>query len=133
MAILTANTTLMYKTTDLAEYAKLVDITDYPDMGSAPSKIETTTLSATKFKTNILGLMDAPDLTFGANYDKTVLATIDALLGSTVFFQLQFGTAGADGIFTWQGGVQAYTMGGAVDELRTMSVVCSAETEIVVS
>lgn len=133
MAITTANTTLMYKATSEGSYAKLVDIIDYPDLGASPSKLDTTDLSATRFKTNILGLMEAPDFTFSANYDKTILGTIDGLLGDHLYFQIQFGTAGADGTFTWEGTVQAFVTGGGVDEVRKMSIVCSAETEVVVA
>lgn len=110
----------------------LVDIIDYPDMGGAPSKLDTTTLSALIHKTNILGLADSPDLTFTANYDKTAMALINGLSANT-YFQLQFGAAGADGTFTWQGGAKAFATGGGVDEVRKMSVVCSATTEIVVA
>lgn len=132
MATSTANTTLMYKTTSGGTYTKLVDIVNYPDMGSTPSKLDTTDLSALVYKTNILGLQDTPDLTFECNYDSTAYGVIAALVGTTVYLQLQFGTSGADGTFTWQGGIMVYVNGGGVDEVRKMTLVCSAETEIVV-
>ena len=131
MATSTANTILMYKTTVEGTYAKLVDIVSYPDMGGTPSKLDTTDLSALKFKTNILGLQEAPDLTFECNYDKAAYAVIDALADTNIYLQLQFGDAGADGTFTWQGSVMVDVTGGGVDEVRKMTVVCSASTEIV--
>lgn len=127
MALSTQVTTLNYKSTEGGVYAKLVDITSYPDLGSAPSKLDTTDLSATKFKTSILGLQEVPDLTFEANYDKTVYNTISALSGEQ-FFQLVFGTA--DGTFTWKGQVAVYANGGGVDEVRKMTIVLSASTPI---
>ena len=133
MAVSTAKTFLMYKATEGAtEYVKLLDITNYPDMGSTPNKLDTTDLSAEKFKTSILGLQELPDLTFEANYDKTVFATINALNGSYPF-QLQFGEDGADGKFSWTGQIRIFAMGGGVDEVRKMQVTLSAETEILPS
>lgn len=133
MALSTAGTYLMYKADEVGTYAKLVDIINYPDLGSAPNKIDTTNLSATVMKTFIFGLMEAPDFSFECNYDDTEYNTIANLAGDTLYLQLQFGEGGADGTFSWQGQVQVYVMGGGVDEQRKMTVVCSAETEIVVS
>ena len=117
-------------TTAGGTYAKLVDIVNYPDMGSAPSKLDTTTLSEVKFKTSILGLQEVPDLTFEANYDKGVYNTISALTGEK-FFELKFG--GTDGAFNWKGQVAVYSNGAGVDEVRKMTVVLSASTPITFS
>lgn len=126
MAVSTQITTLS-SSTDGVSYTKLVDITNYPDLGSAPSKLDTTDLSATKFKTSILGLQEVPDLTFEANYDKTIYNTISAMTTSR-YFKLTFGSA--DGSFTWQGQVAIYANGGGVDEVRKMTIVLSASTPI---
>lgn len=131
MAISTANTILSYSS-DGTEFNKLVDITNYPDLGATPSKLDTTDLTAKKFKTSILGLQEIPDLTFEANYDKEAYALIDGLK-DTYTFKLEFGENGVDGTFTWDGQVSVYTVGAGVDEVRKMSVTCSAETEIVAS
>lgn len=126
MAVSTALTVLKYSV-DGTTFNKLVDIINYPDMGSTPNKLDTTDLSAVKLKTNILGLQELPDLTFEANYDKTAFDTINAL-NATYHFQLLFGTA--DGGFEWQGQVQVYANGGGVDEVRKMTLVLSASTSI---
>lgn len=131
MAVSTANTILSYSSAD-GEFTKLVDITNYPDLGATPSKLDTTDLTAKKFKTSILGLQEIPDLTFEANYDKEAYALIDGLK-DTYTFKLEFGENGVDGTFTWDGQVSVYTVGAGVDEVRKMSVTCSAETEIVAS
>ena len=137
MAVSTQITTLKYTTDITAPYdtpapSKLCDITSYPDLGTAPSKLDTTDLSATTIKTNILGLQEAPDLTFEANYDETVLATINGLT-ATYHFVVEFGTASADGKFEWNGQVKAYATGGGVDEVRKMTIVCSCATPITFS
>ena len=115
-----------------ATFTKLVDIISYPDMGGAPNKIDTTDLSATRMKTFINGLMEAPELTFEANYDETAYATISAMEGAKEKFQLHFGTAGVDGKFQWEGMPVIWVTGGGVDEARKMTIQISAETEITV-
>lgn len=109
-------------------YAKLVDILNYPDLGSAPSKLDTTTLSDPKYKTNMLGLQETPDFSFECNYDETKINTIAGLTGN-YGFQLVFGTT--DGQFTWNGQVQAFAVGGGVDEVRKMNVITSASSAVV--
>jgi len=130
MAKSTAKTYLMYSTDSGSTYVALVPIMNYPDMGSTPATIDTTDLSATVQKTSIQGLQDIADLVFEANYDKTLYATIAALDGEQ-FLQLQFGAAGVDGTFTWQGDVSIFTSAGGVDEARKMQITCSASTEII--
>jgi len=137
MAISTAITTLAYETGTPGTFTKLVDIVTYPDTGSAPSKLDSTTLSATKMKTFILGLQESPDLTFECNYDEASYTIILAMNGTAKNFKLSFGTLatttlnGADGYFTWTGKVSIFATGGGVDEVRKMTLTLSAETEIV--
>lgn len=129
MATSTANTILKYGPTKGGEFEKLVDITGYPDLGATPNKLDTTDLTATKFKTSILGLQEVPDLEFEANYTLADYTLIDGLEG-THWFNLELGDAGEDGVFEWSGEVSVYKNGGGVDEVRKMTIVLSAETEI---
>lgn len=129
MAINTANTILKTATEQGGTFEKLLDIVDYPDLGSTPNMLDTTDLSAKKFKTSILGLQDIPDLTFEANYDLDTFTTINAMTG-THWFNLELGEAGVDGIFEWSGQISIYKNGGGVDEVRKMTVILSAETPI---
>lgn len=130
MATSTAKTYLMYES-GVGVFTKLVDIMAYPDMGSAPNKIDTTTLSTERMKTFINGLMEAPDLVFEAIYDETQYTTIKAMEGTSETFQLHFGTDGADGgKFQWTGKPVIWIMAGGIDEVRKMSIQISCETEI---
>ena len=45
MAISTYKVYLMHKASAAADYAKLVDIKSFPDLGGTPEMLETTTLS----------------------------------------------------------------------------------------
>lgn len=129
MAISTATTTLNYKVLTADTYAKLCDIINYPDLGSAPAKLDTTDLSQASYKTNIFGLQEAPELTFEANYSETTFNTINTLSATTeYFFQLMFGSS--DGVFTWKGQIRVFAKGAGVDEVRKMTIVISASTPI---
>lgn len=131
MPISTAKTYLMYESTPgSGTFTKLIDIVNYPDLGSAPNKIDTTDLSATNMKTFINGLMEAPDLTFEAMYDKTLYSTLKSAESASRKFQVHFGTAGADGKFEWSGKLKAWVTGAGVDEVRKMTIQVSAESEI---
>lgn len=130
MASSTAITTLKSSATQGGAYTKLVDILNYPDLGATPSKLDTTDLTQPVYKTSILGLQEIPDLTFECNYDETAYAAIVAMAGTTLWFHLEFGSAGADGVFEWSGQVAVFAMGGGVDEVRKMTVTCSASTAI---
>ena len=55
MAISTFKTFLMHKK-EASTYEKLVDITEFPDLGSDPELLETTTTSD-RMKTYILGIL----------------------------------------------------------------------------
>lgn len=129
MATTTANTILKHASTKEGEFAKLLDITDYPDLGGTPNMLDTTDLSATKFQTSIMGLQEAPDLTFEANYDYDKFVEINEMVG-THWFNLEFGDGGADGVFEWSGEITIFTTGGGVDEVRKMTVVISTATPI---
>lgn len=127
MAQSTAVTTLKYST-DGITYNKLVDILNYPDLGSPPSKLDTTDLTQPKYKTNIFGLIEAPDLTFECNYDEAKLQLIASLTALNYYFRLEFGST--DGKFDWQGVPSAFAMGAGVDEVRKMTVITSVSTAI---
>jgi len=128
MAVSTQVTTLNYKVLVGDTFAKLCDITSYPDLGATPSKLDTTDLSQTTYKTSILGLQELPDLTFEANYDESAYNTIQALTASNYYFQLLFGAG--DGKFEWQGQIRVFANGAGVDEVRKMTITLSASTPI---
>lgn len=134
MAISTAITTLSYESAVAGTFTKLCDITSYPDTGSAPSLLDSTTLSAEKYKTNIFGLQEAPEMSFEANYDENTLIAINNMANTVKNWKLSFGDlttttlAGEDGTFTWSGMVTAYANGAGVDEVRKMTIIVSCES-----
>lgn len=129
MAIATMHTYLMYKATAQATFTKLVDITEFPDLGGDPERIDVTTLSNTS-RVYIQGVKDTTDLEFKANYTKTDYETINALTG-THSFAVYFGdTSGTDGIFSFDGEIAVKVDGGGVNEAVTMTITITPSTEI---
>src|SRR6056297_803575 len=128
MAISTINTTLLYDS-GAGTFEKVCDIKSYPDMGSAPSKIDTTDLSQTERMTSILGLQEDSDMTFEANFDAIAYALIKGIEADTDF-KLEFGDGGEDGTLSWTGDIDVFTAGGGVNEVRNMTITCSSSTSI---
>lgn len=130
MAINTSNTILKYAETKEGTFEKLIDITNYPDLGGVPNKLDTTDLTQTKFKTSILGLQEIPDLSFESNYTLENYKKVQGLEGKTLWYQLEFGENGKYGKFQWSGDISVYVSGAGVDEVRKMMTTLSAETPI---
>ena len=130
MAISTYPIELQYNSTGTT-YVKLVDIKDFPDLGSAPETLETTTLSDSS-KTYIAGITDQGQLEFTANYDATSYATINGI-STTKGFKILFGSAGAGGIFSFSGTASAYVTGAGVNEVVEMKIVVTPSTAITVA
>jgi len=130
MAISTYPVSLKYDSTPeaTATWTALSDIKDFPDLGSAPETLETTTLSNSS-KTYIAGITDQGQLEFTANYDETVFDAI-ALLTTAQDFQVWFGELGASGKFAFTGTVMAYLTGAGVNEVVEMKIVITPSTAI---
>lgn len=122
MAKCTNKTFLMHKSKDADEFTKLIDITEYPDLGGEKEKIDVTTLSDTKKRT-INGIEDTGDLQFKAWYEKTdyekLLAIQEAETVDT--YQLWFGENGEDGIWEWSGIMAVYPNTGSSNNAREMT------------
>lgn len=127
MAITTEDTYLIYKNTSTWE--KLVDIKDFPDLGSAPSTVDVTTLS-NHMKVYLNGLVDPGALEFTANYDKTDYEKLFALAGSEKEYGIQFGKTGTDGVFTFKGELSVWVKGGSVEAAVDMGISIASATEI---
>lgn len=137
MAINTYKTALMKKGSG-ATYEKLIDIKNYPDLGSEPETLETTTLSD-KAHTYIPGIDGQENLSFTANYTKEDYETLLALKGIEQDLGVWFGgtetagiftPTGSDGKFNFKGYVLAYPVGGDVNAVREMNVVITPSSPI---
>ena len=122
MAISTQGITLMKSTGAGGTYTKLVDIKSFPDMGSAPQTIETTTLTDSA-QTFIKGIDASAVMEFTANY---TVEDYEALLAlkdkEDENFILYFGENGASGKFAWSGQLSVWVVGGGVNGVVDMKI-----------
>ena len=130
MAKCTNKTFLMHKAKDAESFAKLIDITEYPDLGGAKEKLDATTLSDTKKRT-INCIEDTADLEFKAWYEKADYEKLLAIqeAGTLDTYQLWFGENGEDGVFEWEGIMAVYPTSGSSNNVREMSFSITDEGE----
>lgn len=130
MAKCTNVTYLMHKGASDAAFSKLLDITQYPDLGGDKEKLDSTTLSDTK-KRSINGLEDTAELAFSAWYDKSDYEKLLAIqeAGTVDKYQLWFGEDGEDGIWEWEGVMAVHPASGGVNAVREMSFSITDEGE----
>lgn len=138
MAISTYKVFLMYKASASADYTKLVDIKEFPDLGGEPELLETTTLTDGA-QTFIPGIQQLDSMTFTANYTKTDYTTLKGLEGSEKSYAVWFGgtvsgttvtPTGSDGKFEFDGQLSVYANGGGVNEVVNMSITIAPSTPI---
>lgn len=121
MAKCTNVTYLMHKGTGDETFKKLVDITEYPDLGGAKEKLDVTTLSDKKKRT-IDGIEDSGDLDFKAWYEQADYKKLLAIqeTGTVDTYQLWFGEEGVDGKWEWSGTMSVYATSGSSNAAREM-------------
>lgn len=119
-------------------YQKLVDITEFPDIGGEPELLDTTTLSD-KMRTFILGIQNNEGMAFNANYDPTDYQALKALEGVDTPYAVWFGgtesggvvtPTGSEGKFSFNGQLSVRVNGGAVNEVRGMTITIAPTTVI---
>ena len=136
MATSTYMTFLMHKKETTWE--KLLDITEFPDLGGDPELLETTTLSD-KMQTYVNGVQSNDGMTFNANYDHTEYKALKALEGENEEYAVWFGgtetassptPTGSEGKFKFAGELSVYVTGGGVNEVRGMAITIAPSTPI---
>lgn len=136
--ISTYQTYLMYRTSTSGSYAKLIDITSFPDLIPTPERIDITTLSDYMRK-YIAGIGDTGEMSFGANYTPANFKAVNTLKGHQYEYAVWFGASGDAGSevpdghygkFSWTGDAYASVNGGGVNEAVGMTVTAVASTVI---
>ena len=119
-------------------FTKLVSIKDFPDLGGAPDQVEITDLDddVQKF---LLGVQSMSALKFTANY---VPANYDKLTGTGTGnttnhtdgtirkYCVAFGQNGEYGVFSWEGQLSVWGVGGGVNAAREMKISISAASKV---
>lgn len=137
MAITSESTFLCVGTTtgDAMTYKKLMDIKEFPDLGSAPDTIDVTTLSD-HFKKSLNDLPDPGNLEFSANYDQDdydlVVSYNDDKIHSwcIAFGEDSTGTPdGHNGAFTFEGYLVPWAKGAGVSASVDMGFSIAMTTD----
>ena len=126
-----SKTYLMYKPEAGKEtYNKLIDITDFPDLGSDPEALEVTTLSDLQQRF-IAGIKASGALAFNTNYKHDDYKKLADLEGKTTSFAVWFGgSTAADGKFAFDGQLTVRVSGAGTNEVRKMAISIMPSTEI---
>lgn len=132
-------TFLMHKKADAEQYEKLVDITEFPDLGTDPEMLETTTLSD-RMQTFIMGIQGNEGLNFNTNYDHTGYLALKELERKYEGYAVWFGgeeqtdgtvtPTGSEGKFSFTGQLSVRVTGGGVNEVRGMGIMIAPSTVI---
>lgn len=144
MAISTIYTFLMQGSgSGTITYSKLLDISEFPDLGGAPEQIDVTTLTDT-MRHYINGVQDTGSLSFTAFYTTTDYQAVKALDDgeSDHDFAVWFGgtksgetvtPTGSNGKFSFKGQLSVYVNGGGVNDPVSMTITIAPSTDITFS
>jgi len=127
MAITTYGMTLKWGTNP-ESLTKKVDIKDFPDLGGAPELRETTTLS-NPAQTYILGILSMDSMEFTANYTKSDYEAVLADANKKLYYALEFGIDGSEGVFEWQGEHTVWVTGAGVNDVVEMKIGIAPSTK----
>lgn len=67
---------------------------------------------------------------FTANYTPEGYAAVKATANTEQYYELDMGTNGAQGIFTWTGQHDVFVNGGDVNSVREMTIVVTPSSKI---
>ncbi len=126
-AISTFGTTLKWGT-DAQSLTKKIEIKNFPDLGGAPELIEVTTLSDA-MQSFILGIQTSGEMPFTCNYTKDNFETVNSDTNTELYYALEFGAGGSEGIFEWQGMHSVHVTGADVNAPVEMVVTIAPSTK----
>ena len=127
MAISTQGVKLKWGTSATG-LSKVVDIKDFPDLGGAPEMLETTTLSD-NIQTYIMGIQGSDMMEFTCNYTKADFEKVMRDANKDLYYALEFGSNGSEGIFEWQGQHTAWVVGAGVNAVTEFKIGIAPSTK----
>jgi hypothetical protein len=127
MAISTQGVTLKWGSS-ATSLSKVVDIKDFPDLGGAPEALETTTLSD-DMQTYIMGIQGSDLMEFTCNYTKNDFDEVMKDANKKLYYALEFGDKGDEGIFEWQGQHTAWVVGAGVNAVTEFKIGIAPSTK----
>lgn len=126
----TSETFLYTASSTEGPFSKLVDITSYPDIFTAPEKLDISDLSSNQ-KKYAPGMVDLPDYEFGFVYNKTDYDKLKALQDDTDHvFQIRFGETGQYGAWQFSAKLYVTPVGGGVGAVREGKITLYPSGEV---
>ena len=131
--------TYLMTSSDGSTWTKLIDIKDFPDLGSAPPSLDITTLSDSMHR-YINDIQDTGgSLQFTANYTYAGFSALKAVEGVEKHYAVWFGAevvsssltpTGVYGQFTFKGELSVWKKGAGVGAVQEMGIAIAPTTEI---
>lgn len=128
-AILTHPITLEVSATEGGLFEELVEIKEFPDLGSAPDAIDVTTLKDMQVS-NIPGIINNGEMTFISNYTSENYTVVKDVARTELYYKINFGTDGVDGAFGWKGSHEVNILGAGTNSPVDMQLTVYAESKI---
>ncbi len=127
MAISTQGVKLKWGET-ASNLRQVVDIKDFPDLGGAPEMLEKTTLSD-EIQTYIMGIQGSDMMEFTCNYTKADFDAVMQDANKELYYELEFGNNGSEGVFEWQGQHTAWLVGAGVNAVIEFKIGIAPSTK----
>lgn len=125
--ISTINTVLKWGTA-AGSVAKVVAVKTVPEIGGSPNMLETTDLEDTE-QTFCQGVKQGGDnMEFTCNYTKDAYDLVKADENKDLFYQVEFGASGADGIYSCYGRHTVRISESSVNAVREMVISVARST-----
>jgi len=128
----------MHKASGQSDYSKLIDIVNFPNLGSTPEQVDMTTLTDTNRQYEF-GVQDTGLLEYDANYTKSDYEALKALEGSQESYAVWFGgtktggvvtPTGTNGKFEFTGELSVYVSEGGVNDPVRMHISIAPSSDI---
>lgn len=124
--ISTIGTVLKWGTT-AAGVTKVTPVKTVPEIGGNAELLETTDLEDTE-QTHCFGVASSDAMEFTCNYTKTLYDAVKADEGKELFYQVEFGSSGADGIYSCKGQHTVRISESSVNAVREMVIAVARST-----
>lgn len=129
------NTRLMTKNEEGTAWEEFIKVKETPDLGGEPETIDITDLTD-RMERYVPGVQASEALSFTANYTPSAYAKCKAVEGQVKSYAIWFGDPavsavdGTYGAFEFDGTLNVYVNGTAVNDAREMTVTITPSTEI---
>lgn len=127
-ALSSINTVLKWGTT-AAGVTKVTPVKSVPELKGSPELLESTDLEDEQ-QTFEKGVQSSDVKEFTANYTKALYDAVEADEDKELFYQVEFGEDGADGIYSWKGEHTVKTSEQAVNGIREMVISVIMKTKV---